>query len=351
MTFGWDFRKYLYRADNGAQMCDKQSPFQEILFRFNAYSKLSVSALRAGIPVSDLIRARYPYYLPEPVKPTMLSIEFCNVCNLACSYCPRYDDPRAKGYMEDKVFDRVIQGILDMNINRIHIRGWGEPTQHPRFADYVARLAKAAKYLDIVTNGQWKDDKVITNLLSAPVHRIDVSVDLGGRQVYETSRRGASYELVLHNLKSLKLIRDHMKSKSTVIVRSMFRPSQADALEKEKALMREFADAVLPAPIFRKTRERNAEQPDEDIYTLTAVQDEYPRCHFPLNQLYVSYDGTIPMCDNLILTHDQGIINVGNVLEKPLQEIWSSDRLRSLRLAHKRNVIPGRTICRGCTTC
>ncbi len=345
------FYKYLFQGKDGTEMCDKKSPFSEILFRFNAYLKLLIHALRAAIPLTDLIRARYPYRLLEPVKPTMASIEFCNVCNLVCSYCPTHDDKRSKGYMNNDVLSKVIEGLVKMKINRAHIRGWGEPTLHPDFGEYVARLGKAVKYLDIVTNGQWKDEGIIHDMLMAPVHRIDVSVDSGGLKLYEETRKGGSYHLVLKNLKTLKTLRNQLKSKSIIIVRSMFRPSQAKALKKEMAFMREYADAVIPAPIFKKNRAAYSPQYGDDIYTLTAVEDEYPRCYFPLNELSVCWNGLIPLCDNLILTHDEAEIHVGNVLEFSLQEIWNSDNLRNLRLAHKMNVIQGRTICKGCTTC
>jgi MoaA/NifB/PqqE/SkfB family radical SAM enzyme len=351
MTSRKAFHKYLFREEDGSEMCDKKSPFLEILFRLNAYSKLSIHALRAGIPLTDLIRARYPYRLPEPAKPTMLSLEFCNVCDLACSYCPTHDDKRSKGYMSNAILTKVIEGVLELKINRVHIRGWGEPTRHPKFGEYVRRLGKAIKYSDIVTNGQWKDEGIIHDLLTAPVHRIDVSVDAGGLRLYEETRKGGSYERVLKNLKRLKTLRNQLKSKSVIIVRSMFRPSQVKTLKKEMAFMREYADAVIPAPIFKKTRAAYAPQYGKDIYTLTAVQEEYPRCYFPLNELSVSWNGIVPLCDNLVLTHDEKEIFAGNVLERPLPEIWKCDNLRNLRLAHKRNVIQGRAICKGCTTC
>ncbi len=345
------FHKYLFQEKDGSEMCDKKSPVLEILFRFNAYLKLSMHALLAGIPLTDLIRARYPYRLPEPIRPVMLSMEFCNVCDLACSYCPTHEDKRPKGYMDENTLAKLMEGLREMKINRVHIRGWGEPTRHPHFGEYVTRLGRDVKYLDIVTNGQWKDEKITHDLLRAPVHRIDVSVDLGGAELYEKTRRGGSYDRVLKNLKTLKSLRARLKSKSAIIVRSMFRPSQAKALKKEMAFMREYADAVIPAPIFKKTRTPDSVRYGHDIYTLTAVRDEYPRCYFPLNELSVAWNGVVPLCDNLILTHDEEEIFVGNVAETPLREIWNHDNLRNLRLAQKRNVIPGRTICKGCTTC
>lgn len=346
------FLKYVFQGKDGAEMCDKKSPVSEILFRFDAYSKLSLHALRAGIPLTDLIRARYPYRLPNPKRPTMAAIEFCNVCNLKCSYCPTRDDQRPKGYMTRDVFSRVIDGIGEMKINRAHIRGWGEPTLHPNFGEYVARLGQAVRLVDIVTNGQWKDEEIMHDLLMAPVHRIDVSVDAGGFRQYEETRKGGRYDLVLNNLEKLKALRDQLKAKSIITVRCMFRPTQEKRLKKEMGFLRQYSDAVMPAPIFRNNRRTtSAPHDDADAYTLTAALDDYPRCHFPLNQLSVCWDGFVPLCDNLLLTHDEADVYVGNVLERSLEEIWRSDTLRNLRLAHKKNVIPGRAICRGCATC
>jgi MoaA/NifB/PqqE/SkfB family radical SAM enzyme len=342
---------YLFRNEDGVEYCDKKSPLAEMLFRFDAYRKLSIHALRAGIPVIDLVRARFPYRLREPARPSMLSIELCNVCNLRCAYCPTHEDRRKKGYMSEEVFSRVIDGLREMGIPRVHIRGWGEPTLHPRFEEYVARLSRATRYVDIVTNAQWKDDGIARALLEAPVHRIDVSVDVGGSARYEAARVGGSHRLLLHNLGTVKALRKRSKSRSMTIVRSMFRPSQAKELEREMATMREYADAVMPAPIFRRDVGARPDGPAGDVYTLTAAQDEYPRCYFPFNELSVCHDGSVPMCDNLVLMRPASEVNMGSVVERSLKDLWSHERLKGLRSAHRLNLNQGRAICRGCPTC
>jgi len=332
-------------------MCNKKSPLSEILFRFDAYFKLSLQALRAGIPLTELLRARYPFYLPEPKKPSMVSLELTNICNCSCIYCPISMDIRKKGTMSSEIFDKLLQYLREFKINRVHVRGWGEPTLHPKFPEYMKQLSNVVKLVDIVTNGQWKHPDIIHSLLSAPVHRIDISVDLGGKAIYEEVRHGASFDRLIENLSELRRLRDRLRSKSKIIIRSMFRPSQANLIEKEKKFYLKYADMILPSPIFRKSLNDEEVIHNSDIYTLTAAYDKFPRCYFPFNELFISWDGNVPLCDNLVLNQRVSEVIIGNLLVSSLKDIWEGNQLRRLRNAHKYEIDKYRPYCKGCPTC
>lgn len=339
---------YLRQAKDGTPLCDKESPLAEILFRWDAYSKLARHALSHGVTPQDLWRHRYAFHLPEPEKPTIVSLELTNICDLRCTYCPIVDgDGRRKGVMHEQTFAALLTGLAEMKIHRVHVRGWGEPTLHPQFPDFMRRLAQVVPFIDIVTNAQWRNDAVIDTLVETPVHRIDISVDVGGREHYEATRVRGDYQRLIKNLQTLRAKRDERRSKSMIIVRSMFRPSQVEAMQAERAEWAKYADAVMPAPVFRKSS-RHA---GGELYTLTAASDTYPRCYFPFNELVVSWNGDVPLCDNLALGHDADEVRVGNVERHSLPAIWNGAALRRLRNAHKHGIDEDRPLCKGCPTC
>jgi len=55
--------------------------------------------------------------------------------------------------MSEQTFARVIEDLTAMKRVRVHLRGWGEATLHPKFPEFVHKLARSATYVDIVTNG------------------------------------------------------------------------------------------------------------------------------------------------------------------------------------------------------
>jgi sulfatase maturation enzyme AslB (radical SAM superfamily) len=98
-------------AANGEFLGDIMHPYREL----SHPPKLGIDQKLQVIPtirLCDLVRARYPYYLPNPQKPTIACIEFCNVCGLNCSYCSTHDNKRAKGFMTPGVLSEVINGLV-----------------------------------------------------------------------------------------------------------------------------------------------------------------------------------------------------------------------------------------------
>jgi MoaA/NifB/PqqE/SkfB family radical SAM enzyme len=332
-------------------MCEKRSPLPEMLFRFDAYLKLALQAMQRGLSLSDLIRARYPYFLADAEKPPVLLLELTNYCNLSCTYCPIEKDKRAKGFMSEETFGRVLSQLEDMRINRVHVRGWGEPTLHPDFCRFMPMLAKQVRLVDIVTNGQWKDPAIGRALVTAPVHRIDISIDVGGSDIYESARHRSSYARLERNIKDLRRFRETFGSKSKIIVRSMFRPSQTHLLREEMRLWGKYADAVMPSPLVKPAKTATGSGCQSDAYVLTASEDEYPRCYFPFNEANVSWDGAIPLCDNLVLGREKEEFSLGNIGTHSLREIWRGPEMRRLRNGHRHQINSDRKMCKGCTTC
>jgi len=202
-----------------------------------------------------------------------------------------------------------------------------------------------------VTNGQWKDPAVGRALVTAPVHRIDISIDAGGSEAYESSRRRSSYARLERNIKDLRRFKETFGSKSKIIVRSMFRPSQTQHLREEMKSWRKYADAVMPSPLVRPAKAAARSACQTDAYVLTTSDDEYPRCYFPFNEVNVSWDGAIPLCDNLVLGRVTGEFTLGNVKTHSLQEIWQGSEMRRLRNGHRYQINSDRKMCKGCTTC
>lgn len=77
-------------------------------------------------------------------------IEITNVCNLACSFCPK--TTRAGGFMSKADFEKTLEEIAPFT-NHIYFHLLGEPLLHPLFDEFVAIAASRGFFVNIVTNG------------------------------------------------------------------------------------------------------------------------------------------------------------------------------------------------------
>ncbi|MDD5571454.1 MAG: radical SAM protein, partial [Bacteroidales bacterium] len=230
--------------------CDKLNPLAEFAYRFNAYSKLLIQQIKKGIPLFEIIRYRFPFLLPDNQRPAMLSIEFTNTCNLKCKYCANRLNVLKKGYMSSDIFSKIIYELNEKKVNRIHIVGNGEQTLHPDFFNYISELKKAAKYVDIVTNGQWNNN-IADSMIKAKLDRIDISVDVGGKEHYEAVKEGAVYDKLISNLSYLYKIKKEYSPSTLIIIRLMLKPSKKELLGSELKFWKQYCDSVMIAPLCR----------------------------------------------------------------------------------------------------
>lgn len=141
----------------------------------------------------------------DSAMPHMLYVELSNVCNTRCVYCPcpgyHFDEP----FLLQDVLEKIIVSLSHQPVDKIIIGG-GEPTLHPEFDAFARRLKHCAKFLSVVTNGQWTDDGITAALADGTFDLVEVSVDAGGKEEYEKAREGARYDRLIANLRMLERV-------------------------------------------------------------------------------------------------------------------------------------------------
>jgi len=68
----------------------------------------------------------------------------------------------------------------------------------------ITELARACKYLQMITNLQRVNDSIIASILEAPIRLIEISVDSDHKEGYERSRVLGDFDRLLRNLETLK---------------------------------------------------------------------------------------------------------------------------------------------------
>ncbi len=308
-----------------------------IRYRLRLYARRVWGALGV-VPVQELIRTQFPFWMADATMPPMLSVELTNHCNLKCGYCTNPTTLRTRGLMSDATFDRLERELQSGGVWFIGLCGNGEPTLHPRFAEYVRRLSRRVPYISVTSNWQRIDEETaIASLQSA--REINISVDGASRVAYESRRSGGSFPRLLENLKRLRDLKRRTRSRSLINIRVMIGTEDQPREEEILRFWRSYADVV--------SRQYILDLGVGGAGAWTPAREG--RCTLTLRKLDVHWNGVVNLCGYswLQIGDPEGVV-LGNIRNTPLSAMWNCDLIRQYREGHRSrrdDLIP---VCRGC---
>ena len=332
----------------GMPYWDNANQWAKFVYKFRANSVLALKAIERGITPVELLASRFPFLFADWPKPPSMHIELTDACNLTCVYCNNPYFPYPRKVMTRATLQALLRSLDGVTIGRICVGG-GEPTLHPRFAEFASAIRTLCKILTIVTNGQWTKRETAEVMLRTPFDLIEVSVDAGGKSGYERSRVGASFERLQNNLTSLLQLRKALQSRALINIRLMMRPSQKLREAYEKKCWKSYCDSMMPQYVLQP----NDVPAQEDVYiSKYAEPGAYPRCTLPFRNLQVRANGDVPLCQVSGSKLDsQGKLMLGNVNRDSILELWNSSTLRQYRSAHRSGDARAMPACEGCAGC
>jgi hypothetical protein len=149
-----------------------------------------------------------PLFAPAPapvVAPFIIDLELTNACPADCLMCPRDKLPKL-GVMKEEVFERLLEDLTAApTLRYISLCGIGEPLLHPRFSDWVPRLAalRSRPEVGLVTGGERLTPEVWDSLPGLGLRRAEMSVQAVDPQLYAQLMPGLSFERVMMNLEHI----------------------------------------------------------------------------------------------------------------------------------------------------
>lgn len=296
--------------------------------------------------------------LPDIKK---LYIEPTTVCNLFCRTCIRntWQDPIA--HMSMETFERILASIKDLpDLERVVFTSFGEPMSHPRILEMIAAVREFDLAVTIGTNGLLLTPKVTQELVRLGVDRVVVSVDGGTPETY-ASVRGAMLSKVIAGIERLNESKKAQHSlKPDIGIEFVALRSNVDELESlAKLSARLNISRLLVSNVLPYSAEMRAEmlysyEPrppfkssgwalKADAWIVWATE-EMPRMHWGAtrrcrfigdNAIVVGWDGGVSPC--YALSHHYSYFTIdgrekqvsryllGNVNERPLLDIWTSE--------------------------
>lgn len=149
----------------------------------------------ALIPITR--RRVYLWRLPD--FPKTVQIEITNRCNAKCIMCPMRKMTREKGDMNMNLFEKLIDEIAQLDVNRVYLHIAGEPLLHPEIEKMVRYATNQKVKTCIATNMSLMSREKLLGLLSAGIDSFHISIDGANKEDYEKIRK-LPWNTVMANL-------------------------------------------------------------------------------------------------------------------------------------------------------
>lgn len=138
-----------------------------------------------------------------------VNVEWTSKCNALCPMCPRtlIEKPML---MTRSTWRQVLERLTLQDVFRVVIAGYGEPTTHNKFFDFVDDMRNHPIRFDMVSNGQQLDAKCIQHLDGA-IDLLLISFSSIVPEIYQQVHVNLNQARVMENIKTAQKLFKHTK--------------------------------------------------------------------------------------------------------------------------------------------
>jgi pyrroloquinoline quinone biosynthesis protein E len=275
-------------------------------------------------------------------RPLSLLCELTYRCNLQCPYC--YNPLDLNSYRDEldaAAWERVLCEASELGVLQIHFSG-GEPTLRPDLTRLVARAAGLGLYSNLITQGTFLDDGLLSELKTAGLDHVQISVqapdelladEIAGTRVHarklEALRRVRDSGLAL-TLNCVLHRRNHDRIAAVIELAESFGVGKLElanvqfygwAYRNRLALMPTRDQVERGLQIVAAARARLGHSM-EIVYVLPDYFEEFPKpCMYGWGRAFmtVAPDGRVLPCPAAAAITT---LRFDNVRDRPLGEIW-----------------------------
>lgn len=135
------------------------------------------------------------------------NVEWTSKCNALCPMCPRdlIENPML---MKEQTWRQVLERLTPENVFRTVIAGYGEPTTHTKFFEFVDDMRGHPVRFDMVSNGHQLDAERIRHLDGA-IDLLLVSFSSIDPEVYRRVHVNLDQARVMENIKTAQQLFRH----------------------------------------------------------------------------------------------------------------------------------------------
>ncbi len=284
-----------------------------------------------------------------PQFPYLLDVELTNHCNLSCLFCGQQAMTRSKGFMSEKILNRIVDECKKYHTPIRFIR-WGEPFLHPQIIDFCKYVKSKGLILHITNNGLAIKESQMKELIELEVDSLVFSFQGATKKQYELMRDNRRYEELKENVTNMvRLRRD--KEKPFVHISSTM---TSETKEEIETFINQWCYIVDSIGIGKTNLSRLSAHQINSFKTIDEVellkkQETIKKCYKECAEVYqklsVDWDGKVTCCcgdfDNFLV--------VGDLTQATLFDIWNNSKeLKIFRELLAKNKHKSLTLCSTC---
>lgn len=288
--------------------------------------------------------------------PRVVNLVLTNLCNLSCVMCPYHSPRYEKGdffkhakYMSDEIFEQVAREVA-AHRSTLKLGQLEEVLIHPRLIPWIEYARDVGvPSMHITTNGTLLTPDKSEALMKAGLTTIYVSLDAATPETYQTVRGWkGGLEKVWENIEALIENRNRYAPETGIHTSFILQPEAAHERDAFVEMWRERGiDGVI---VYQLSEHYDEGKTDfETKYFDPTPPERRHACSSVWEEIYVYPLGEVSMCCNtMILVPRHGVISMGNVTKRPLEEIWLGAQYRELRRRLLLNDVAGDIACADC---
>ena len=285
------------------------------------FSKMSCSIIGG---VFDLTLSQFP---------NTVRIETTNACNAKCVICPHRNMQRPVCYLDDDIYNRIIDECSKFNCRNIHLHNFGEPLLDYHLAKRVKYAKeKGLKRVIIFSNGSVLTADKANELMDAGLDEIKISFDGATKQEFEHVRIPLKFDTIIANIKELVRLRNLRKSPLKIKIACCSTSDKGETIRTLEGCVDEFS--------FGKVHNwTDSEMNHADKSTIRKP------CSRVWQTFTILSNGKAALC----CLDYEGKVILGDLNKTSIFEIWNNESYKKIRLLHKRAQQEQITICKNCT--
>ena len=235
---------------------------------------------------------RDPQFYQGVPMPSWIELSLIDVCNRACSFCPKSDDavaPNTHQKMTMTLINKLVEDLKKINFEGAFcLCGYGEPMLHKEFYEIVNKLGEVGG-VEIITNGDLINKKTLVKIFKSKVTKLIISLYDGPEQV----------------IKFKALVKELNIPDDFVILRDRWYSDKIDYGVK-------LTNRVGTVSV--------GNQPDVKNYTNT-------KCFYTAYQVLIDWNGDVFLCPQ----DWQRRQTMGNIMQSDIFDIWTGPILSKYR--------------------
>lgn len=280
-------------------------------------------------------------------KPPMINLRFevTNQCNLKCIMCGQLQMKREKGIMSREVFKKVITQVPDYSLNQLSFFSIGESLLCPDIYYFIESSVTKSNTIMLSTNGMLLDkEEKIKKLLECGLNHLRFSIDGYSQESYEAVRKNGKFNVLMKNIAKVRKLRDKLNpSLKLDMLYTLVNISSRTELSRVIDFYSPYFDEILFHPVNNQGRDDiNLEDHTNFLNYEYFVENKSFPCGLLWLEPTILWDGRVTIC---CLDYDSELV-VGNIMEKPLKEIWEGKSYVDYRNRHRDLDFPEK--CKNC---